>query len=725
MNKFFNRLFAGVMSLAMVAGVVSAPANTAEAKEDLKGKLVVIHTNDVHGRYEKNDESLGMSSVKALKGYYQSQGAHVLLLDAGDFSQGTNLVNYYKGLDSVYFMNEAGYDAVSLGNHEFDFGFDALQEMAAAAEFPILDANIINKETGEPYFGDNKVFEYSNMKVGVFGLDTPEAQTKANPKNVKDVNFLDDGELIACAQAQVDELKAQDCDYIICLGHLGVDEESAGRRSADVAANVTGIDLFVDGHSHTRIDGGFDINGTKIVSTGSYLEKIGVVVYDGETTKAKLVDDFYNIGGCPEMDAFVKTFADVVDEAYAGTFATTTNTLNGEKDPGVRTMETNLGDFAADAYKYIAETYVKENNMDLTIDGAIQNGGGIRASIEPGEISMNTLYTVFPFGNTISIVSVTGAELLEALEASCSACPAALGGFPQVSGIVFSVDTSVPYAQGEQYPDSTYYAPANAGSRVTIDTVGGKKFDANATYNIAVNNFMADGGDTYFVFTKASQVLDTGVVDAEGLISYVNSLNGVIGDEYTNAKGKLQNEYILQKIHRHNSSDYCKDLIDKYYPFFPVWVFVVLISFGDLAYLCDFYDKLYSDPIVNNKFMNTVRDLRNASAHSNCLINKLFEPLNPNQQIDSSISNYVKSVASVSSQARAKNLNYRIVYNFVTLLYIYDSIIPDGIAKCKRHAEIKDLFNNRMTKHKDYFKSNNKIVGIYKFLKKVVDTLPS
>lgn len=194
---------------------------------------------------------------------------------------------------------------------------------------------------------------------------------------------------------------------------------------------------------------------------------------------------------------------------------------------------------------------------------------------------------------------------------------------------------------------------------------------------------------------------------------------------YTNAKGKLQNEYILQKIHQHNSSDYCKDLIDKYYPFFPVWVFVELISFGDLAYLCDFYDKLYSDPIVNNKFMNTVRDLRNASAHSNCLINKLFEPLNPNQQIDSSISNYVKSVVSVSSQARAKNLNYRIVYNFVTLLYIYDSIIPDGIAKCKRHAEIKDLFNNRMTKHKDYFKSNNKIVGIYKFLKKVVDTLPS
>lgn len=542
MNKFFKRLAVGILSLAMVAGIAAyTPAVTAEAKEDLAGKLVVIHTNDMHGHYEKSEEEggLGMSSVKALKGYYERQGANVLLLDAGDFSQGTNLVNYYKGLDSIYFMNAAGYDAASLGNHEFDFGFDALQEMAAAADFPILDANIISKETGEPYFGDNKVFAFGNMTVGVFGLDTPETQTKASPKNVKDVTFLDNEELYACAQAQVDALKAAGCDYIICIGHLGVDEESTGRRSVDVVAQVTGIDLFVDGHSHTRIDGGFDFNGTKIVSTGSYLEKIGVVIYDGEKTTARLIDDLYYIGGCPEMDAFVKTFADVVNEAYAGTFATTVSRLDGSRAPGVRTEETNLGDFSADAYKYIAQTYVDENDMNMTIDGAIQNGGGIRASIEPGDISMDTLYTVFPYGNTISIVTLTGEELLEALEASCFACPDALGGFPQVSGIVFTIDTTVPYAQGAQYPDSTYYAPANPGSRVTIKSVGGKEFDLKATYNIAVNNFMADGGDTYYVLSEAENVIDTGVVDAEGLISYVNSLNGVIGEEYAASKGNI------------------------------------------------------------------------------------------------------------------------------------------------------------------------------------------
>ena len=541
MNRVMNKFVAGGLSLTMILGLsVYAPASTVEAA-DMSGKLVVIHTNDMHGRFEMDTDGgvLGISSVAALKGYYEKLGANVLLLDAGDFSQGTNLVNYYKGLNSIYFMNAAGYDAVSLGNHEFDFGLDSLKAMTDAADFSILDANIISKETGLPYLDDNEIFYFDGMKVGVFGLDTPETQTKASPKNVKEVTFLDGADLYACAQAQVDFLEAQDCDYIICIGHLGQDAESEGKRSFDVLNTVDGIDLFVDGHSHTQLPEGMDYNGTKVVSTGEYLSNIGVVVYDGMNTKATLVNDLYHVGGCPSMDEFVESYDKIVEDAYAGTFATSLNQLNGERSPGVRTQETNLGNFSSDAYKYTAETYVAENGLDMTIDGAVQNGGGIRATIEAGDISMDTLYKVFPYGNTISIVTVSGAELLEALEASCAACPEALGGFPQVSGIKFTLDTSVPYAQGEQYPDSTYYAPANPGSRVTIETVGGKKFDINATYNIAVNNFMADGGDTYYVFTKASKVIDTGVVDAEGLISYVNSLNGIIGDEYATPKGNI------------------------------------------------------------------------------------------------------------------------------------------------------------------------------------------
>lgn len=544
MNKFLKRLAVGILSLAMVFGMtVYTPTSTVKAAEDLSGKLVIIHTNDMHGHYEADakEGTLGISTVTALKGYYQKQGANVLLLDAGDFSQGTNLVNYYKGLDAVYFMNAAGYDAVSLGNHEFDFGFDSLKTMADTAQFSILDANIISKETGEPYFEANKVFTFGDTKVGVFGLDTPETQTKANPKNVKYVNILAGADLYACAQAQVDALKAQGCNYIICIGHLGMDDESVGNRSVDVAANVNGIDLLIDGHSHTKLPEGQTVNATKIVSTGNYLDAVGVAVYDGENTKVKLVDDIsemYYIGGCPSMDDFVASFDAVVDEVYSGKFASTLHDLDGNRAPGVRTQETNLGDFAADSYKYVAENYVAENGLDMTIDGAIQNGGGIRASVETGDISMDTLYTVFPFGNTVSIVTLTGAQLLEALEASCYECPEALGGFPQVSGIVFTIDTSIPYEKGEQYADSTYYAPAKPGSRVTIKSVGGKDFDLDSTYNIAVNNFMADGGDTYYVFTDATSV-DTGVIDAEGLISYVNSMNGIIGDEYAAPKGNI------------------------------------------------------------------------------------------------------------------------------------------------------------------------------------------
>lgn len=192
---------------------------------------------------------------------------------------------------------------------------------------------------------------------------------------------------------------------------------------------------------------------------------------------------------------------------------------------------------------------------------------------------------------------------------------------------------------------------------------------------------------------------------------------------YVNSKGQYQNEHILKKIRDHRSSRYSSDLIEKYYPFFPVWVFVELISFGDLAYLISFYEKVYSDSIVNNKFMNTVRDIRNASAHSTCLINKLFEPLKSGCQIDSTISSYIKGVPGISAKSRAKNLNYQVIYDFIVLIYIYETIIPEGIAKQNRHDDIKTLFNSRMTRHKEYFQSNNRITGIYNFVKKVVDNL--
>ncbi len=538
-----KKVLSFLLSLSMVIGMsVPALAGT------MDGKLVLIHTNDMHGYYQTGEKSIGIAGVKGLKDYYTAQGADVILLDAGDFSQGTTLVNHSKGLNAAKYLVSAGYDGVSLGNHEFDFGFDSLLDMVAvlkAGNVPVVDANILKKGTSEPYFGDHIVLEKGGMKIGVFGLDTAETQTKSSPSSVKDVNFLDEKEMTTAAQAQVDALKKEGCDYIVGLVHLGVDDESVGRRSIDVANAVKGIDLIIDGHSHTVMDGGEMVNGTLIVSTGSYLENVGTVVIDesSKEAKAKLISAADYATSIGKYDETLKTMVAAdkaeVDTYYSGLFAKTEVDLNGEREPGVRTEETNLGDFAADAFLYVGKKYAKEQNLNLSVDVSISNGGGIRASIPAGDISMNTLYTVFPYGNTVTLVTVTGAQLLEILEASTFCTPTALGGFPQIAGAEYTLNTAVEYKNGAQYPDSTYYGPAAPGSRVTITSVGGKAFDPKANYTVVVNSFQAEGGDTYYALTQGSFKQDTGIVDAEALIQYVDSMNGVIGKEYEKPQGRI------------------------------------------------------------------------------------------------------------------------------------------------------------------------------------------
>lgn len=536
------------ISLLLTAAMVLGVAVPAWAGE-LEGKLVVLHTNDMHGHYETTEEQIGIAGVAALKQQYEAQGADVLLLDAGDFSQGTTLVNHEKGLKAAEYLVAAEYDAVAFGNHEFDFGAEAVRDIAAvlkAGKVPVLAANVLKEGTQEAYFGDAVVLEKGGLKVGIFGLDTAEAQTKAAPSSVAGLDFADKEEMFAIAQKQVDALKEKGCEYIICLSHLGVDEESVGRRSTDLAEAVKGIDLIVDGHSHTVMDGGQMVQDTMIVSTGSYLANVGTVVIDEKTGEetAKLISaaDFAATVGTYDETLAKMVAADLeeVNGIYEGVFAESKVDLNGERDPGVRTMETNLGDFSADAYLYAAREYLKESGLNLTADVALSNGGGIRASIPAGEISMNTLYTVFPYGNTVVLVTVTGEQLLEVLEASTFCTPTALGGFPQIAGAEYTVNTAVPYENGEQYPDSTYFAPAKPGSRVTINSVNGKPFDLQETYTVVVNSFQAEGGDTYYALTKGSSVHDTAIVDADALISYVNSMDGVIGEEYAKPQGRIQ-----------------------------------------------------------------------------------------------------------------------------------------------------------------------------------------
>ena len=166
---------------------------------------------------------------------------------------------------------------------------------------------------------------------------------------------------------------------------------------------------------------------------------------------------------------------------------------------------------------------------------------------------------------------------------------------------------------------------------------------------------------------------------------------------------------ILKNIRSHKSGEYCKDLIEKYYPYFPVWVFVELISFGDLLYFCSFYEKIYGVQIINNKLMNTVRDVRNAAAHSNCLLNKMTEKIDSTKQVNNEISSFIIGMKNISKTSRVNNLSYKFTNSFVTVLYVYDSLMNE-IPKQKRYKEIQEFMNGRVVKNKQFFQSNSKIV---------------
>ena len=531
MRKFLSLL----LSLAMVLSLsVTTFAAEATATQEMAGKTVILHSNDVHGAVE------GYAYIAALKADYEAKGAEVILVDAGDYSQGTTYVSTTKGADAVTMMNAVGYDVATIGNHEFDYGYAQLAENMKKAEFKVVCADVFNAD-GTPIFDANYTYTTkSGMKVGFFGLETPEAQTKTNPALIKGLTFSTTT-IWADAQKQVEALK--DADVVICLSHLGVDAESKPYTSYDLYANTKGIDMIIDGHSHTVMTAGD--NKEPIQSTGTAFANIGVIVLNDATKKIEsntLVAVTEETVKDETVAAAAKKIVDRVNAEYGIKFATSKVTLNGAKAPnGNRDTETNNGDLITDAMLW----KVLQNKDGLTVNEdhvvAITNGGGIRAAINPGDVTKKDINTVLPFGNTVAVVYVTGSELLEALEASTYCVPTAVGGFPQVAGINMTIHTGKDYkANAETYPASTYYGPASI-NRVVINSINGKEFKENEIYAVVTNNFCAAGGDTYYAFASASAQFDTGVPLDEAVMEYVTKeLKGVIGEQYAAPQGRIK-----------------------------------------------------------------------------------------------------------------------------------------------------------------------------------------
>ena len=531
MRKALALLLSVVMSLSLLVSTAWAED---PVTQDLAGKTVILHTNDVHGAIQD------YAKVAALKADYEKRGAIVYLVDAGDFSQGSVYVSLNKGADAVTMLNAVGYDYVTLGNHEFDYGAQQLADNLKNANFDILCSNVLDAD-GDPAADEavTSEVEGSGLKIGFFGLATPETKTKANPALIKGLTFLSGEALYKCAQENIDWLKGQKVDVIICLAHLGVDKESQPNTSYDLYKNTTGIDFIIDGHSHTVMTKG--PNGEPIQSTGTALANVGVITIDNATKKIEsneliALKDY--TGSDAAVAAAAKAIMDPIDAAYGEVFAKSAVDLNGAKAPGNRTEETNLGDLITDAMMWAIKT--KAPSVDMTNAVAITNGGGIRAAIKKGDITKKDINTVLPFGNTLAVVYVKGSELLEALEASTYCTPEAVGGFPQFAGMEVELNIAPKYDKNaEKYPGSEYFGPKTI-NRITIKSINGKAFDPNATYAVITNNFMAAGGDTYYAFAAAKEQFDTGLPLDEILMEYITTeLNGVVGEQYAKPQGRL------------------------------------------------------------------------------------------------------------------------------------------------------------------------------------------
>lgn len=551
----FLTLSAGMVSCGAKTDGTSAAAEPAQAADDDQAatdsaqvteptdgaKLVILHTNDIHGYMTPSQHCLGIAAIAQLKKDYEQKGCDVLLLDAGDMLQGNSFAGLFQGESVVKVMNAAGYDAAALGNHDFDYGADVLEQRMKEMNFPALAANITVDATGEPFAQGHTIFTLSDgMKIGVFGLDTPSTKTTSSPKNTAGLSFAAGEEMFAAAQAQIDELKAQGCSEIICLGHLGEEEMNRGNTAADVVQNTKGISVLINGHDHqveNQTVQDMEGNDVLIVESGYYLRGVGVLTYEDGKFAESLVEAGTYEGSEPDLSEMVAEINEKIEASLGEISAVTEFDLNSAGNAGGMDTESNLGDFVTDAIYW----QVSQANGTAP-DGVVLNSGAIRSPLKAGDISLLDIRNMFPFNNQLCTIELTGAQLLESLEAATQTEPMSSSAFPQVSGIKYTLDVSVPYEKGELYPGTTFYAPAAPGSRITITEVGGKAFDPDAVYTIATIDFLAYGGDTYYCFAEAASRTrkDAGYLDYEAIVNYMKTeLGGTIPNIYEETQGRI------------------------------------------------------------------------------------------------------------------------------------------------------------------------------------------
>ncbi|MCM1386660.1 MAG: bifunctional metallophosphatase/5'-nucleotidase [Bacillus sp. (in: Bacteria)] len=525
---------------------------------DASKDIVILYTNDVHCAV---DDNIGYAGLAAYKKDMEEKTPYVTLVDCGDAIQGKPVGMISQGEYPMMIMERAGYDFAIFGNHEFDYGIKRLAELVQNSDVQYLDCNIRYSgseenalEMVEPYH----IVSYGDTNVAFIGVCTPENITSSTPaffmdesgRFVYDFYGAEDGtELYGKVQETVDECLEKGADYIILLSHLGDDESSAPFRSLDLIQNTTGVDVVLDGHAHSVIpcqivknkDGG----ETLLSSTGTELNYVGqlVITPDGMITSGL-------ISGYSEKDEEMQRYIEEIQSRFEDdlnqVMAHSDITLGISSKDGVRivrTRETGIGNLCADAYRMVSGA-----------DIAFVNGGGIRADLPAGDITYGDLLAVYPYGNTLCVAEVSGQEILDALEMANRFVLSQIsdngnavgenGGFLQVSGLMFSVDTSV--TSSVVTDENGMFVSCGNVRRVKDVKVLQKDGSyvplvPNQTYTLASHDYMLkEGGDGFAMFMEDLLTLDEGMSDYQALTAYIrNYLGGTIGSEYGSPQGRI------------------------------------------------------------------------------------------------------------------------------------------------------------------------------------------
>lgn len=536
-NKFANMFLSAALGAA-AAAMAAMPAFAIDQD------IVIIHTNDTHCGIEDN---LGFEGVSAYEKQVKASTPYVTLVDAGDAIQGAPVGTLTEGYAIVRLMNQAGYDFAIPGNHEFDYGMDRLLTLSSRLNGGYYSCNLLTGPARETVLEPYKLIRYDDVTVAYVGVTTPESITKSTPTYFQDGsgNYIYDlcgdetGEaLYSQIQKAVDAATDAGADYVILVAHLGNEGVKSCWTSKSVIAHTNGIHAVIDGHSHeTYMEKAPNKDGILIplVQTGTKFTHIGkmTIAPSGEITM-DMVDSVPGQDGKaqadPEMAEAIAQVKSQYEESLKTVLGRTDVKLTAENPAtgsrAVRNSETNLGDFCADAYRVL-----------LGADIGFVNGGGIRSSIEAGDITFEDALKVYPFGNMICMVEITGQQIKDALEMGARYCPEENGGFIHVSGLAYTIDTSVP--SHVQTDERGNFTGVSGEYRVKDIYVGDEPLEPDKTYTLASHNYwLKSGGDGMSMFPSCPLLRDEVMVDVDTITTYIKDyLGGTVGAEYANPSG--------------------------------------------------------------------------------------------------------------------------------------------------------------------------------------------